>query len=620
MVKVPPRHPCTPTPVFTRRSPLILLAPVLLVFLSTVSARGGNTPPLQSHPGLAHHSWIPKLAQVAPLLPPTAHGNQISINNKVFPVPWRQHQQWIGIADTGLMATLGINLLSTNDPSRQPVQWFSEPSQEPLSLPTWLSAQHRYLDISQLVQRFGWQVSTQGQTLQITLPPVRVKTIRQGRQSWGNRLVIDLDQPAPWQMQQQRGEFLITVDAPLDPASLPNFVPQPGDHLTALTVETTATQTRLRVRTAQGIPPRISTLPTPHRLVVDMGFLGTGDRNILWSPGLRWQQQQVQTPEGVFGVTTLTLSLNHQGIHLKPVLPNPGQAPGIAPLMAIAQRNEAAAAINGGFFNRNNQLPLGAIRIDGTWHSGPILNRGAIAWNDTGDILIDRVAHLESVKTEPGKTIPLTTLNSGYVRAGVARYTSAWGNTYTPLINNELVLTVQNSRITSHSLTGPAGQNPISIPQDGYLLVARAQQSFAIDLPVGASLQLQSITQPAAFEPFPYIVGGGPLLLKNRQVVLNAQAEQFSPAFITETAPRSAIGKTSEGTLVLATVHHRINGIEPSLRDVANIMLSLGCVDAINLDGGSSTSLYLGGQLVNHDRRATARVHNGIGVFLRPGS
>jgi len=42
----------------------------------------------------------------------------------------------------------------------------------------------------------------------------------------------------------------------------------------------------------------------------------------------------------------------------------------------------------------------------------------------------------------------------------------------------------------------------------------------------------------------------------------------------------------------------------------------MGCIHALNLDGGSSTSLYLGGQLLDRSPNTAARVHNGIGIFL----
>jgi exopolysaccharide biosynthesis protein len=45
-------------------------------------------------------------------------------------------------------------------------------------------------------------------------------------------------------------------------------------------------------------------------------------------------------------------------------------------------------------------------------------------------------------------------------------------------------------------------------------------------------------------------------------------------------------------------------------------MAQLGSVDALNLDGGSSSSLYLGGRLINRHPRTAARVNNGLGLFL----
>jgi len=58
--------------------------------------------------------------------------------------------------------------------------------------------------------------------------------------------------------------------------------------------------------------------------------------------------------------------------------------------------------------------------------------------------------------------------------------------------------------------------------------------------------------------------------------------------------PRSAAGITAEGKVVLTVVDGRIpdysNGA--SLVDLANIMLSFGCVEAINLDGGGSSAVY----------------------------
>jgi len=83
------------------------------------------------------------------------------------------------------------------------------------------------------------------------------------------------------------------------------------------------------------------------------------------------------------------------------------------PLIKTAQRYSAAAAINGGFFNRNNKLPLGAIRLDGRWLSS-ILNQGAIGWNNSG--VIGRLSLQENIITSSGQRYPFWLLTAATYR------------------------------------------------------------------------------------------------------------------------------------------------------------------------------------------------------------
>jgi exopolysaccharide biosynthesis protein len=54
------------------------------------------------------------------------------------------------------------------------------------------------------------------------------------------------------------------------------------------------------------------------------------------------------------------------------------------------------------------------------------------------------------------------------------------------------------------------------------------------------------------------------------------------------------------------------------LGELAQLLQQMGLVDALNLDGGSSTSLFLGGQLVDRSPATAAKVNNGLGIFLSP--
>ncbi len=309
--------------------------------------------------------------------------------------------------------------------------------------------------------------------------------------------------------------------------------------------------------------------------------------------------------------------MRQPGLSLQPITSSASTIAGIEPLLRLAQQSRAIAAINGGFFNRNNKLPLGAIRQDGRWLSGPILNRGAIAWDSQGNLQMGRLSLQEVLTTSGGQRFPITTLNSGYIQAGFARYTPTWGP-YTPLSDNEILIFVEGDRVLRQQTAGKAGTSSISIPANGYLLVARSNRTGAAALPPGASLSLTNTTNPSSFSQYPNIMGGGPLLVQNSQIVLNAAGEQFNTNFTQGAAARSALGQTSNGILLIVATHSGGETAGPTLPEMAQIMRNLGAINALNLDGGSSTTLYLGGQLLNKPPQSAARVHNGLGLFWAP--
>ena len=65
-------------------------------------------------------------------------------------------------------------------------------------------------------------------------------------------------------------------------------------------------------------------------------------------------------------------------------------------------------------------------------------------------------------------------------------------------------------------------------------------------------------------------------------------------------APRTAIGQTKDGAILLLVIDGRqISSIGATLRDLQDIMLEYGAQNAANLDGGSSTTMYYNGQVIN---------------------
>ena len=65
--------------------------------------------------------------------------------------------------------------------------------------------------------------------------------------------------------------------------------------------------------------------------------------------------------------------------------------------------------------------------------------------------------------------------------------------------------------------------------------------------------------------------------------------------------PRTAIGQRSDGAILLMVIDGRqIISLGATYKDVAEVMLRYGAVNACNLDGGSSTLMWYGGDYINN--------------------
>lgn len=66
-------------------------------------------------------------------------------------------------------------------------------------------------------------------------------------------------------------------------------------------------------------------------------------------------------------------------------------------------------------------------------------------------------------------------------------------------------------------------------------------------------------------------------------------------------APRTAIGQRKDGTVIFLVIDGRsLRSVGATLRDVQDIMLKFGAYNAVNLDGGSSTTMYFKGKIINN--------------------
>lgn len=116
------------------------------------------------------------------------------------------------------------------------------------------------------------------------------------------------------------------------------------------------------------------------------------------------------------------------------------------------------------------------------------------------------------------------------------------------------------------------------------------------------------------------ITNGVSLLVRNRKIQLTWEQEKTNKAFVETRHPRTAVAKLKDGKFLMITVDGRSEasgGI--GLQDLAEYMLSLGAVDAMNLDGGGSTTMFVDGKVVNKpsDKEGERKVSDAILVTPR---
>ncbi len=98
-------------------------------------------------------------------------------------------------------------------------------------------------------------------------------------------------------------------------------------------------------------------------------------------------------------------------------------------------------------------------------------------------------------------------------------------------------------------------------------------------------------------------IGGAPTLVKNGQVNVTYDQEIMwgSGVGYDNRDPRTAVGYTSDNRVIMIVADGRqINSEGVGLPELAQIMIDLGCVEAMNLDGGGSTQMAVGNQYVNN--------------------
>ena len=254
----------------------------------------------------------------------------------------------------------------------------------------------------------------------------------------------------------------------------------------------------------------------------------------------------------------------------------------------IAKRENAIAAINGGYFKPQTGVPLGTLMINKKVYTGPIYDRVALGISDDGYDMA-RIKLKASVDTNIGG-LKIDNVNQPrMLSTHTIVYTRDWGEVSPPTPKYGSQLVINNGKLVKIS------QESVKIPEEGFVVVGPTQKLSQITKAKRLKLNLKINPD---WQEVNHIISGGPYLVRRGEIFVDMTEQKLTA--IGGRNPRTAIGYTKDNNLIMLTADGREgSSVGLTLIELAQLMKEFGCINAMNLDGGGSTVMYVQGEVVN---------------------
>jgi hypothetical protein len=312
---------------------------------------------------------------------------------------------------------------------------------------------------------------------------------------------------------------------------------------------------------------------------------------------------------------------------------------GLETTSSMTARHMAVAAVNGGYFRTTGTFrgeSVGALMLGERLISEPHNNRAAIGLITQIDTTRVVFGHLKFVG---GISVGEPRARRGQPAQSEVRQVVNGLNrplskdeviTFTPEFHRTTLTTADGAEVVIRKGIVVAVRDhrgSSEIPKDGFVVsaVGKGRDWLVRNIRTGSRVNFSwhltplNPEQQQLWRRATTILGGGPQLIRDGKVDITNVQEIILPAFRNDRHPRTAIAKLTSGKLLLITVDGRQPGISVgmSLDMLANLLLEFGADEAINLDGGGSTTMVVRGKVVNSPSDPTGErpVSDAILVF-----
>jgi hypothetical protein len=311
---------------------------------------------------------------------------------------------------------------------------------------------------------------------------------------------------------------------------------------------------------------------------------------------------------------------------------------GIVPLDKIVEGlsvpgMEPVAAVNADFYMLARGPfqgdPTGLCVIDDEVFSSPV-NRSVFFISDQGIPYIDRFKSEAVIKLDRNRKTGLSGINQSCPDNGIVVITPAFFNSTRPqkgsyqLIAGNLNEDLSpNNRYTFRVQSVMKNDSVLAVSESVIALVGRGEGAMFLKAAgIGDRIMLNLVYTPESVNyggQIKHAVGGTPRLIRNGKISIENKEESVRDSFVTTRHPRTAAGYNDE-SIFLITVDGRRPGhsVGMSLMELADFMLELGIKEAVNLDGGGSTAMWVNGEIKNRPSDGNVRaIANALVVYSK---
>ncbi|MBM3208112.1 MAG: phosphodiester glycosidase family protein [Chlamydiae bacterium] len=271
-------------------------------------------------------------------------------------------------------------------------------------------------------------------------------------------------------------------------------------------------------------------------------------------------------------------------------------------VLSISDRYGAKAAVNAGFFTIGGSFDgkaCGALKIH-EWYGLPYKPRGCIGWSSTNqNPKMDRLSVTTYANYDLNQII-INGMNRPRKKREIILYTPCFHRT--TLTNPDGVEIVVVNGIIESIVKGGSTK----IPENGFVLSIqkkhplakkfRTQKSLTITTEINT---LTGSTSSDEWASLDYIVGGVPLLINNSEKVTDVESELATENFLFNKHSRTAIGILPNGHWIFVVVDKTEFAEGMTIDELIDLMAQFGCVHALNLDGGGSSTMVHNGVVKN---------------------